>query len=108
MPEKFTQAIKDNWLEDLKSGNNRQGFCALYHQGDNSFCCIGRLGAITEGLSHKPEEDEENPYIFLESTIGDKLMEKLFLVNDRGLHDPDYARDYSNVIPLIEKLPVQD
>jgi len=117
---KFTQEIKDNWLKALKSGEYKQGFNMLVtnktntglEEGEDKYhCCIGVLGEITEGLSNYPricgeeEGGENNPYTFLENTIGDTLTTNLFKVNDRT--PLNELRDYSNVIPLIEALEVQ-
>jgi len=113
---KFTQEIKDNWLKALKSGDYKQGFGRLvcnesnhdWEEGEAKYhCCIGVLGEITEGLSNYSRVSGEgvSPYRFLENTIGEALTSNLFLTNDRPQNK---LRDYSNVIPLIEDLKVQD
>lgn len=106
---KFTQEVKDNWLVNVKSGNYLQGFGTLHNQEDNSFCCIGVLGDCTEGLTANTNKlnAENSPYLFLEKTIGMKLTSELYVTNDMG-DRPKAPRDYSNVIHLIEALPVQE
>lgn len=104
----FTQEIKDNWLEALKSGKYTQGYFRLQHK--NKFCCIGVLGDITDGLNNDflSAESSCNPYKFLGDTIGKKPTEELHITNDKMAHvvNHEYKDDYSNVIPLIEALEV--
>lgn len=110
---KFTAEIKENWLNALKSGKYKQGFGRLYNPIDNTHCCIGVLGEVTEGLSCKDslsENSSENPYTFLRQTIVKDKTGVLWSTNDSGEFDDHIqkARDYSNVIPLIESLPTQE
>lgn len=110
MEQKFTQEIKDNWLKALKSGKYKQGFGQLYHKPDNSFCCIGVLGDIMEDLDNEHSSssiDTKSPYVFLRNTIGRENTDMLCQHNDRIQYGLDDERKYSNVIPLIEKLPIQ-
>jgi hypothetical protein len=102
----FTQQIKDNWIQNLKSGKYVQGAGRLYNSVDNSYCCIGVLGDCTPGLDNSYVTGKESPYDFLEKTIGNKLTENLYFTNDRS-YDPEHP-DYSNVLSLIEQLPVQE
>lgn len=105
-PTKFTQEIKDNWLKNLKSGQFIQG--QFYLENNGRHCCIGVLGCTIEGLDNNLDVDElnlTNPYNFLIKTIGERALMELYVANDKeGLIKPDY----SNVIPLIEALPVQE
>lgn len=107
---KFTQEIKDQWIAALKSGEYVQGPCRLYNRVDRSHCCIGVLGEIIPGLSSTPTKDIQNPYRFLEETIGVLNCQRLYLRNDKesvNLEYPeDFPRDYSNVLPMIEALEV--
>ena len=105
---KFTKEIKKNWLKALKSGDYKQGFVSLFNETDNSYCCIGVLGHITEGLNNNEgtENEELLPYKFLKDngiTCSD-----IWSVNDDRNYRETGKRDYSNVIPLIEQLPTID
>lgn len=106
IPNKFTQEIKDNWLKALKSGKYKQGFYNLVSDETigKTYCCIGVLADCTEGLNCNLTDPTNSPYNFLEKTIGNELMVELYRTNDKG----NPKRDYSNVIPLIEALPVQE
>lgn len=107
---KFTAEIKQNWLNALKSGKYKQGFLTLHDKETNTHCCIGVLGEVVEGLDNDVRSiNEMSPYNFLTKTIGEDLKKDLYYRNDAGKGDPEYTtRDYSNVIPLIESLPVQE
>ena len=110
---KFTQEVKDNWLNALKSGNYKQGYGSLEGKINNEVrhCCIGVLGDIHPELSNYGSE--ACPYKFLEETVGEASVNNLWERNDdygikRFGRPEDYKDDYSNVIPLIEALPVQE
>jgi hypothetical protein len=106
---KFTQEIKDNWLENLKSGKYVQGFGDLYIRQDNTYCCIGVLGECTKGLSNDSLADEnESPYGFLQENIGTDTTRELWTLNDNKDYVDSGRTDYSNVIPFIESLPVKE
>jgi hypothetical protein len=109
-PEKFTTEIKEKWLGALKSGDFIQGYRELeikIEGQQTSFCCIGVLGHITEGLSNTAYGDS-CPYRFLEKTIGHDVQRNLWETNDLGKETLNYRGGYENVIPLIEQLPTQD
>lgn len=115
VPVKFTQEIKDNWLANLKSGEYVQGFNALVKYDDDLdkpvYCCIGVLGNCTKGLSNELLNlsiKDADPYIFLKNTIGKLETQDLYLTNDNNNYQLTGKRDYSNVIPLIEALPVTE
>lgn len=114
---KFTKKIKEDWLNALKSGKFKQGFGELV-SGDRH-CCIGVLGEIhpklkASGFDMEEQnllndtEDEENPYGFLNKTIGHKLMTDLYERNDEDEFEEEYENDYSNVIPFIEDLETEE
>ena len=112
---KFTQEIKDKWLEALKSGDYKQGYGALVSNDDKEtrHCCIGVLGEVHPELENVASVGSTSPYNFLMDTIGASKMDKIWSKNDNyafGLEDrpEDYKDDYSNVIPLIEQLEVQE
>lgn len=108
MKRKFTQEIKDQWLTALKSGKYVQGTGMLIdYDGDKPLhCCIGVLGEVVEGLDCSCEDSLSDPYQFLLDVFDDYTMEDLYLKNDSlGKNGP---RDYSNVIPMIEALEVQE
>jgi hypothetical protein len=119
VPNKFTQEIKDKWLKALQSGEYKQGFNCLYnyaydHNSDKDIschCCIGVLGEIVQGLDNNsiegiPDANGISPYDFLKDTIGYDNMHDIYYTND-NINAP-VARDYSNVIPIIKSLPLQE
>lgn len=99
---KFTQEIKDKWLDALKSGNYTQTYATLKREfGTHSeHCCIGVLGEIL-GICRN-----EEPYEFLNKNIGKEITDSIWRTND-STFNPNKC-DYSNVIPLIETLEVQE
>jgi hypothetical protein len=111
--KKFTQEVKDAWLNALKSSHFKQGFSRLVTKGETvRHCCIGVLGEIDPDLNNS-SNDTSCPYNFLNRTIGTIKMDMLWNKNDEYSLDSasrpeDYKDDYSNVIPLIEALPVQE
>lgn len=108
-PKKFTQEIKDAWITALKSGKYKQGYVEL--EDCDRHCCIGVLGAITPGLDNTIPQIEDignNPYNFLNNTIGKENTQKLYFTNDNGKRVKDYEHDYSNVLALVEALPVTE
>ncbi len=111
MELKFTQEVKDKWLENLKSGKYIQGYVGLHNKIDNTFCCIGVLGDCIEGLDNNVSENETknetNPYVFLRNNSIDVFS--IWSLNDKQSKNRRtgyYNDDYSNVIPLIESLQV--
>ncbi len=117
---KFTQEIKDKWLEALKSGEYTQGYrnlVGINKDGIRVFCPLAVLGDVTEGLLPSKYDRETSPYIFLCRTIGEEAKLKITSENDSYIEGwkegitrrpKDYKDDYSNVIPLIEALEVQE
>ena len=103
--KKFTQEVKDSWLEALKSGKYTQTEGSLKASGCH--CCIGVLGEITEGLSCDEDiiNEDNNPYKFLHNSIGEEQTDALWGRNDNTFDDD--KPDYSNVIPMIEGLKIQ-
>jgi hypothetical protein len=105
MENKFTQEIKDKWVEALKSGNYIQTHTILereeFEEGKKSHCCIGVLGCIMN-----MDNNTDDSYNFLISSIGNELTKSIWRLNDRSYNED--KRDYSNVIPLIETLEVQE
>lgn len=100
---KFTQKIKDQWLEALKSGKYTQ--CSAQLENNGAFCCIGVLGVIHPKLNNSSNNDDKDPYIFLSRNLGVGMDDKIYRMNDKTFDKN--KPDYSNVIPLIESLPVQ-
>lgn len=124
MELKFTQEIKDRWLEALKSGNYIQGYGDLVYMNNGELnhiknnkmlhCCIGVLGDIIPELDSNITDNQNVscPYNFLNNAIDELTVDKLIRLND--FHHPqcvnrpiDYKDDYSNVIPFIEGLNTQ-
>lgn len=96
----FTKRLKAKWLKALKSGKYTQR--TVYLENEGRHCCIGVLGDIHPKLDNYPDDEIKDPYIFLEETIGKPSMKDLYLTNDNSFNEE--KPDYSNVIPLIEKL----
>lgn len=118
---KFTQEIKDKWLEALKSGDYIQGRGILvvtkndiYNiSGKTEHCCIGVLGHIHPELQNdqKLSNTSLDPYCYLVNNIGDYLTTNLIENNDSREYwnsELSEKQEYSNVIPLIEKLEVKE
>jgi len=98
---KFTQEIKDKWLEALKSGKYIQGTGRLRSEDKTKHCCLGVLCEV-RGFKIKKDglhnSGNYNPY-------EEEFAYELYTTNDET-YERD-KRDYSNVIPLIEKLVVE-
>lgn len=99
---KFTQEIKDKWLEALKSGKYTQTYGSLrIDRGTHiEHCCIGVLGEIL-GICRN-----EEPYAFLYKNLSRETTDLIWQINDRTFNPS--KPDYSNVIPLIETLEVKE
>lgn len=41
---------KKAWIDALRSGEYKQGKGVLYNKKDNTYCCLGVLYEVTEGL----------------------------------------------------------
>jgi hypothetical protein len=46
---KMPQALKQKWIDALRSGNYKQGRSWLFYPKDNSFCCLGVLEDSIDG-----------------------------------------------------------
>lgn len=89
---KFTQEVKNKWLEALKSGKYTQ-IARRYKHEDNGHCCLAVLGELFCNGSYPHFLDGE-------------IRENLIRVND-DTFNPNKP-DYSNVIPAIEQLTVNN
>ncbi len=109
---KFTKEIKQQWLDALRSGKYIQGFFALTSKSEDDgkikHCCIGVLGDIHPDLRTDTCTPGQNPYDFLEATIGDKTCRDIITANDDAEYIAQGHNDYRNVISLIEALPTQE
>lgn len=96
MRKRFTQAVKDRWLEDLRSGNYRQGTGELsrFEEGHLCYCCLGVLG---EQLGVQKRDSEFLDYGFLP----EKTQTHLAKLNDDGMPFEEIA-DY-----IEENVPVE-
>jgi hypothetical protein len=115
--DKFTQEVKDAWIEALESGEYVQCQYELENKSkltnDTHYCCLGVLGAIHDKLDNdlalETDDDDissinESPYDYLYNTINKNELHKLIQGNDSTkLIKPDY----SNVLSLIKSLKVQ-
>lgn len=107
----LTKKIKTKWLKALKSGTYKQGFTQLYDnfQGKDAYCCLGVLCKVMDipisedGMDCFPKNGKKG-YPFFFDLLGKKETEYLWVCNDRDVD----STDYSNVIPLIKKLPTVD
>lgn len=118
--KKFTQEIKNQWLEALKSGKYIQGFGELVYEknGQTFHCCIGVLGDIIPFLCNdelKKAQDTEQigSYEFLENNFGKEFVISLYRTNDniylKFLFQNNFIeRNYSNVIPMIEDIKIPE
>lgn len=105
----FTKALKQEWLEALKSGRYKQGETQLKSQ--DKHCCLGvlcdihpRLSISESGESILMDDVQCFGYDPLSTLLNGKLItENLWRSNDRNT-----PGDYSNVIPIIEALPTID
>ena len=52
----MNKALKDRWLNALKSGDFRKGTGIMYDGADNSYCCLGVLAEITDTWSEFKED----------------------------------------------------
>lgn len=104
---KLTKKRKRDWLSALKSGNYKQGTGQLKSEG-GSYCCLGVLACVLKkpinstGTSVIGEKSSGNGFDFFYKILGGEITNMLWKAND-GL-PLGYKRDYSNVIPLIEKI----
>jgi hypothetical protein len=106
---KFTQEIKDEWIEALEYGKYTRCTSQLKKgdEGNAKHCCIGVLGEILPFLKNEEyfEMGDDDPYEFLVNTIGQEEMVRLYEANDEVEEGDD--KGYSMVLPLIKKLKVQ-
>lgn len=100
--------IKDKWLEALKSGKFIQTIGKLRREedGEVSYCCLGVLDKLC-GLGIVNESGSVRHwngilYFELEKHITREVKDNLMVLNDTS-YNPN-KRDYSNVIPYIERL----
>lgn len=107
---KFTQEIKDKWLKALKSGEYEQFNGQLRNpENHKQCCCIGVLCNVLNEPINEVGMDNLNKDIYeqLHNNITAQLTEKLWRINDKSYEEND-VRDYSEVIPIIEQLPVSN
>lgn len=106
----LTKQIKSDWLSALKSGTYKQGFAKLKMICESSYCCLGVLACVLkkeitlDGTRLKGYAG----YEIFEELMGKSKTGTLFYTNDNDMSTKGYPCDYSNVIPLIEKLPTID
>lgn len=108
---KFTQELKDKWLNALKSGEFTQGKGKLRDDNGN-YCCLGVLSVICElpigprGFAmSNPLTNKGNYETFHEMGIPTFALAKL---NDTEYSTADGPNGYQAVIPIIEKVPTQN
>ncbi len=100
----FTKEIKNNWLNNLKSGNFTQAFKCFH--GNGTHCCIA---VLDETIKNHPEYNENKSQAFdilRDVKLGTTGI--LISTNDDSEYIITGKTDYSNVIPLIEALPTID
>jgi len=111
---KFTQEVKDNWIKALESGKYEQfGYKLKNPVIPNQMCCLGVLADILNikidstgyrCLSDNFSEIGYEPFNDMKIHEGCNL--NLATINDKSYSEG--IRDYSNVIPLIKELPIQE
>lgn len=105
----LTRKIKEDWLSALRSGKYQQGSGKL--RCNNYYCCLGVLACV---LNREIDETgreirgEKSSYYLFKLMFGETKLDELWKTNDQIVFNPRLPRDYSNVIPLIEKLPTID
>lgn len=106
----FTKEIKTNWLNNLKSGKFTQGKVQLRSiiNGKIHYCCLGVLAETIKipynerGCIDKDNNETYDPFIEM---LGREKVRILWKENDDSYYEG--IRDYSKVIPIIEKIPVK-
>jgi hypothetical protein len=110
---KFTKELKENWLSALKSGKYIQDSGQLKTQ--NGHCCLGVLAEIhpdlqiTESGQNCLINNGKNDvgYRPFSTLLTEKAYQDIYRENDNSC-DKIGIKDFSTVIPLIEKLPTVD
>lgn len=92
----FTKEIKDRWLIALKSGKYIQLQNNYKNKENNEYCCLAVLDEITDKLIYWSEFNN----------LEDRGLAKLIELNDKT--NPNFKADYSNVIPFIERLNLEE
>ena len=107
---KFTKQIKADWLKALRSGDFKRNTAQLRSDDEKKHCCLGVLCEIHPQLSIDPNnsnavanQKQVQGYSVFNQMFGRENTTELWTTNDDSLID-----DYSEVIPLIEKLPTVD
>ena len=106
---KFTQEVKEKWVNALESGTYKKGTGQL--KNSNKYCCMGVLADIIDGVDIDEEgydivchTDEHIGYykggLGLDSSVVESLTD---------LNDSDYGEDktFKNMIPHIKELEVE-
>jgi hypothetical protein len=62
MSEENTTAVRETWVNVLRSGKYTQGTCFLRNNEDNTFCCLGVLCDLVD-----PQGWSKGPYLLPES-----------------------------------------
>lgn len=99
----FTCKIKKDWLIALKSGEYTQckGILRIDAVDSKSekveHCCLGVLNELS------PEGFKDDYKYFINKLFDGIIVSKIYTANDNNTTFPK-AKDYSNVIPIIEKL----
>ena len=52
-------AIKQKWVDALRSGEYKQGFCSLHDGWDDSYCCLGVLRELLSKPLRKHRQRNE-------------------------------------------------
>lgn len=116
MSYKFTQEVKDKWIEALQSGKYAQGTGALRSEDGEKFCCLGVLCDILDPGGWDSENDFSHSLqnlIYAESTHPEGFLpidpERLYRRNAGGGDFIDNAQSFDQIANYIkEHVPAEE
>lgn len=105
------KALKKKWIADLRANPDKQGRDAL-RDGDNKFCCLGRLMMVADGHVRAKVRDEEYPSLNfakkhgISSTAKDNHLNFVLEIGGRrttaSTHN-DEGRTFAQIADAIER-----
>ena len=108
---KFTQEVKEKWVNALESGTYEKGTGQL--KISNKYCCIGVLVEIMDDIKINETGIEFESTIGYNHTKGYQRgglgLEYSLVESLIDLNDSDYGEDktFKNMIPHIKELEVE-
>jgi hypothetical protein len=109
------QVTREQWTAALRSGEYKQGTGFLYNEKDDTYCCLGVLGALAGG-ERSPEHsggmkfDVQTPSdCYLPKNLTDMVgvteeQFRLVAMNDSGDNTFSGIADYIDRLPAPEKI----